>query len=86
MEIVLNDPATARAFVHSQAAADRVKSANGEMRLALRVEEAAAALGMSRDSFDRHVLAELRTIRRGRMVLVPVLELERWCEQEAGLP
>ena len=52
-------------------------------RIALRVEEAAAALGLSRDAFDEHVRPELRLIRRGRLVLVPVRELEAWVEREA---
>jgi predicted DNA-binding transcriptional regulator AlpA len=54
-------------------------------RLALTVEEAAAAIGMSRDSFDRHVKPDLRLIRRGRLVLVPVHELEAWCARAAAL-
>ncbi len=54
-------------------------------RIAVRIEEAAAALGMSRDAFDEHVKPELRLIRRGRLVLVPVRELERWVEREAAL-
>jgi hypothetical protein len=53
-------------------------------RIALRPEEAAAALGMSRDAFDEHVKPELRLVRRGRLVLVPVRELERWVEREAA--
>ncbi len=54
-------------------------------RFALKVEEAAAALGVSRDFFDQHVRDELRLIRRGRLVLVPVRELERWVDREAAL-
>ncbi|MGH2928686.1 MAG: hypothetical protein ACRDL8_10840 [Solirubrobacteraceae bacterium] len=52
-------------------------------RLALSREDAAAALGMSLDSFERHVQPTLRLVRRGRMRLVPVRELERWLDQEA---
>ena len=54
-------------------------------RIALTPAEAAAAIGMSVDSFDRHVRPELRLIRRGRLVLVPVAELERWTERNAAL-
>jgi excisionase family DNA binding protein len=54
-------------------------------RLALTLEEAAATIGVSRDSFDRHIKSELRLVRRGRLVLVPVTELERWLERSAAL-
>ena len=47
-------------------------------------ERAAAALDMSADSFNRHVRGELRLVRRGRLVLVPVSELERWAERNAA--
>jgi excisionase family DNA binding protein len=49
-------------------------------RLALRPEEAAEALGVSRDFFDDHIAHELRWIRRGRLKLVSVSELERWLQ------
>jgi excisionase family DNA binding protein len=52
-------------------------------RLALTREEAAAALGMSLDSFERHVQPGLRLLRLGRLRLVPVRELERWAEDHA---
>jgi hypothetical protein len=54
-------------------------------RLSLTPVEAAVVLGMSRDSFDRHVLPEIRVVRRGRLVLVPVKELERWVERSAAI-
>jgi hypothetical protein len=54
-------------------------------RVTLRVpEEAAAALGVSPDFFDRHVRLELRLIRRGRLTLVLLSELERWGRDNAG--
>lgn len=52
-------------------------------RVALTRAEAAAAIGMSLDSFERHVQPELRLIRRGSMRLVPVSELERWADDAA---
>ena len=55
-------------------------------RVTLRVEEAAAALGVSRDTFDEKVKPELRIIRRGRLVLVPMRELERWATEQAAKP
>jgi excisionase family DNA binding protein len=55
-------------------------------RLVLSIEEAAGALSISRDSFERHVMAELRLVRIGRRLLVPVDELERWIEREMAMP
>jgi hypothetical protein len=47
--------------------------------LLVKREEAAKLLGgMSIDTFERHVQPELRLIRVGSLVLVPVKELERW--------
>jgi hypothetical protein len=53
-------------------------------RVALTKGEAAAALGVSPDSFERHVQPELKLIRRGRLLLVPVAELERWVAEQAA--
>lgn len=52
-------------------------------RIALSREEAAASLGVSLDSFERHVQPSIRMIRRGRLRLVPVCELERWADDAA---
>jgi hypothetical protein len=52
-------------------------------RVALSRQEAAVSLGMSIDSFERHVQPELRLIRRGKLRLVPVAELERWANESA---
>lgn len=41
-------------------------------------------LGVSRDFFDEHVKPELRIVRRGRLLLVPVRELERWIDENAA--
>jgi hypothetical protein len=54
------------------------------IRLALTPVEAAKSIGCSRDFFDEHVLPELRVVRRGRKVLVPVPELERWLAESAA--
>ena len=53
-------------------------------RLALTREEAAAALGMRLDSFERHVQPTIRLVRLGRMRLVPIREIERWLDEHAG--
>lgn len=52
-------------------------------RVALTREEAAAAIGLSLDSFERHVQPGIRMVYLGRLRLVPVEELRRWCEQQA---
>lgn len=53
-------------------------------RLALRRDEAAASLGMSLDSFERHVQPHIRMLRRGaRLRLVPVSELQQFLDQHA---
>jgi hypothetical protein len=46
-------------------------------------EQAAAMLGMGLTSFEQHVQPELRMIRKGKLRLVPVSELERWVEANA---
>jgi hypothetical protein len=47
---------------------------------------AAAALGISTDSFERHVQPHIAVIRRGRLRLFPVAELERWAHKNAEKP
>jgi hypothetical protein len=54
-------------------------------RLAVTRAEAAHALGMSINSFERHVQPELRIVRRGKLRLIPVREIERWLEENAEL-
>jgi hypothetical protein len=51
--------------------------------VALTREQAAAALGMSVDSFERHVQPSIRMLRLGRLRLVPVAELQRWAVEQA---
>jgi hypothetical protein len=51
-------------------------------RITLTVSEAAAALGVSRSWLDSE-LTELRWIRRGRVKLIAVKELEAWAERNS---
>jgi excisionase family DNA binding protein len=44
--------------------------------LAISREEAAQRLGVSLDSFERHVQPQLRMVRIGRRILVPIASLE----------
>jgi hypothetical protein len=49
-------------------------------RLAFRVGEAAAVLGVSADFFNAHIAGELRWIRRGSVKLVSAQELQGWLD------
>jgi hypothetical protein len=53
-------------------------------RLALTKREAAEALGMSVDSFERHVQPELRVVRRGKLRLFALSEIERWLRENGA--
>jgi hypothetical protein len=52
--------------------------------LALSREQAAEALGVSVDFLDAKVIPDLRVVSKGRRVLIPVRELERWLEDNAA--
>ncbi len=64
---------------------EKTPRAQANPALALRKVEAADVLAMSVDSFERYVLPEIRVVRRGALVLVPVTELERWIEENAAM-
>jgi excisionase family DNA binding protein len=53
-------------------------------RLSVSPDEAATMLGVSRDYLDEHVLTDLRSVRRGRRILIAVSELERWLDRAAA--
>jgi len=57
----------------------------GPARLAFSKVEASAALGVSVDFFEQHVMPELRIVRRGRGRLIPLAELERWLSENASM-
>jgi hypothetical protein len=67
---------------HSRPAHVPKGGANGH-RLAVTRAEAAQALGVSINSFERHVQPELKIVRRGKLRLIPVREIERWLEENA---
>lgn len=52
--------------------------------LALKLEDAAAALSMSVEFFNGHVRPEVRVVRIGRTKRVPVSELQRWLDDNAA--
>jgi excisionase family DNA binding protein len=55
------------------------------LKLTVQKQEAAELLGMSVDSFERHVQDELPVIRRGKMRLFRVRDLEQWADENAAL-
>jgi excisionase family DNA binding protein len=52
-------------------------------RIAFTKQEAAAAIGVSVDFFEQHVQPDLKLVRQGRKVLIPVAELEAWVSENA---
>jgi hypothetical protein len=76
------NPASPSAAVAAQK--DRADRAVAPVpRLALDVQEACVALGVSWDTWHEHIEPEVRLIRLGRRKLVPVAELERWLAEHA---
>lgn len=51
--------------------------------VALTPAKAAAALDVGEDFFNEHVRPDVKLIRKGSKVLVPVAELERWVAENA---
>lgn len=56
------------------------------VQLSLSVDDSARAVGVSRDTFERKVLPEIRSVLIGRRRVVAVKELERWLERNASRP
>jgi hypothetical protein len=54
--------------------------------LALRIEDAAAALGISVDTFQRHVQPHVRCVRLGTVRLYPVTALQAFLDENATSP
>jgi hypothetical protein len=67
-------------------AAKPSESANGVAHLALRREAAARALGVSDETFDKHVRPSLPVVRLGSVRVYPVAALERWLLEHADSP
>lgn len=62
---------------------DNRETDSSEMPLTLTETAAAKRLGVSAGFFKAYVLPELRVIRRGSRVLIPVSQLEHWIERNA---
>ena len=52
-------------------------------RFSLTRKEAAAALGVSVDTFERRIQPFIRVVVCGQLILVPPAELERWIKDNA---
>lgn len=52
--------------------------------LAVGREDAAALLGVSVDTFERHVLPDLRVAQAGRRQIVSIRELDAWLESKSA--
>lgn len=66
-----------------RATRERQPAARPLPRVALTRAEAAAAIGVSLDTFERYVQPDLRLVRLGRTRLVPVEELREWARRNA---
>jgi hypothetical protein len=53
--------------------------------LALRRAEAAAALGLSVETFDQHVRPHVPAVRLGGVVIYPVAGLVKWLDREQSV-
>lgn len=73
-----------RVAAQTDAASQAAERVSSEGRLALRVPDAAAALGISADSFERHVQPEIKLARCGSIRLIPVAELLAWLDRSAA--
>ena len=54
------------------------------VRLALTRREAAEALGISVDSFERYVQPAVKVVRWGQPAALPISDLERWLEENSS--
>ena len=52
-------------------------------RVCLSRREAAAALSLGLTTFEERVQPDLKVVRVGAKVLIPVFELERWTQENA---
>ncbi|HEY4916554.1 MAG TPA: hypothetical protein VIH92_06575 [Solirubrobacteraceae bacterium] len=66
---------------HAAAAAAAKK--RGAPILALSVEQACEALGVSWDTWRTHIEPDMRLVRLGRRKLIPVSELQAWLDRHA---
>jgi excisionase family DNA binding protein len=71
---------TAMAPVVTRLPATRAAQKRIAPALALSVEQACDALGVSWDTWNAHIAPEMRIVRIGRRKLIAVSELQRWLD------
>jgi hypothetical protein len=82
----LADFVAARVIARPGLNGDSAPAGSEPPRLALQRREAAAALGVGVDTFDRHVRPLLKCVYVGDLRLWPVAELERYLDEQALRP
>jgi len=71
---------TAMAPIATRSAATRRAQKRSAPALALSVEQACDALGVSWDTWKEHIAPDMRIVRVGRRKLIAVSELQRWLD------
>ena len=74
---------TAMASISSRTAATLTVQNRSAPALALSVEQACEALGVSWDTWRAHIEPEVPLVRLGRRKLIPVSELQAWLDRHA---
>jgi excisionase family DNA binding protein len=69
--------------ISPQAAATLTAQNQSAPTLALSVEQACEALGVSWDTWRAHIEPDVRLVRVGRRKLIPVSELQAWLDRHA---
>ncbi|MEA2385545.1 MAG: hypothetical protein QOH72_5516 [Solirubrobacteraceae bacterium] len=70
----------------AQATAAALGRSGNPPRLALRAQDAAAALGVSDETFDRWIRPTLPVVRAGSVRLYPLAAIETWLAERASAP
>lgn len=74
---------SAMAPISPHAAAATAAKKRSAPILALSVEQACEALGVSWDTWRVHIEPDMRLVRLGRRKLIPVSELQAWLDRHA---
>jgi excisionase family DNA binding protein len=69
--------------VYNRDGPDNATCGRSAPTLALSVEQACEALGVSWDTWRAHIESDVRLVRLGRRKLIPVSELQAWLDRHA---